>query len=78
MTRYGLSSGRHIILLADGHLVNLGCAQGHPNFIMSLALTSQVLAQIELFTKHRTDNAFTNGIHVLSKKVDYFLLSNRY
>merc|ERR1711872_841170 len=49
--RYTLSNGRHIILLAEGRLVNLGCAMGHPSFVMSASFTNQVLAQIELWTK---------------------------
>ena len=48
--RYLLPNGRHIILLADGRLVNLGCATGHPSFVMSASFTNQVLAQIELWT----------------------------
>ena len=46
-----LPSGNRIILLAEGRLVNLGCATGHPSFVMSNSFTNQVLAQIELFTK---------------------------
>ncbi|CAF4598006.1 unnamed protein product, partial [Rotaria magnacalcarata] len=44
--RYTLSNGRSIILLAEGRLVNLGCAHGHPSFVMSNSFTNQVLAQI--------------------------------
>ncbi|QPG76047.1 S-adenosyl-L-homocysteine hydrolase [Brettanomyces nanus] len=51
--RYLLSSGKHIILLADGRLVNLGCATGHASFVMSCSFSNQVLAQIALFN---TDN----------------------
>eukprot|EP00754_Rhynchopus_humris_P031308 Rhum_TRINITY_DN15330_c0_g1::Rhum_TRINITY_DN15330_c0_g1_i2::g.153495::m.153495/K01251/E3.3.1.1, ahcY; adenosylhomocysteinase len=47
--RYLMPSGRHIILLAEGRLVNLGCATGHPSFVMSNSFTNQVLAQIELW-----------------------------
>ncbi|KAK7528955.1 S-adenosyl-L-homocysteine hydrolase-like protein [Phyllosticta citricarpa] len=47
--RYLMSSGRHIILLADGRLVNLGCATGHSSFVMSCSFANQVLAQIMLF-----------------------------
>ena len=46
-----LPSGNRIILLAEGRLVNLGCAAGYPSFVMSNSFTNQVLAQIELFTK---------------------------
>ena len=48
--RYTLSNGRHIILLASGRLVNLGCATGHPSFVMSASFTNQTLAQIDLWT----------------------------
>lgn len=47
--RYLMPSGRHIILLAEGRLVNLGCATGHSSFVMSCSFTNQVLAQISLF-----------------------------
>jgi adenosylhomocysteinase len=47
--RFLMKSGRHIILLAEGRLVNLGCATGHSSFVMSCSFTNQVLAQIMLF-----------------------------
>merc|ERR1739844_824666 len=47
--RYTLSNGKNILLLAEGRLVNLGCAMGHPSFVMSNSFTNQVLAQIELW-----------------------------
>jgi adenosylhomocysteinase len=50
--RFELNSGKHIILLASGRLVNLGCANGHPSFVMSNSFTNQTLAQIELWTNH--------------------------
>merc|ERR1712115_218455 len=50
--RYTLKDGKHIILLAEGRLVNLGCAMGHPSFVMSNSFANQVLAQIELWTHH--------------------------
>ena len=49
--KYTFTDGRSIILLAEGRLVNLGCATGHPSFVMSNSFTNQVLAQIELFNK---------------------------
>merc|ERR1712050_758437 len=49
--RYTLKDGKHIVLLAEGRLVNLGCAMGHPSFVMSNSFANQVLAQIELWTK---------------------------
>jgi len=65
--RYTMKSGRHIIMLAEGRLVNLGCAHGHPSFVMSNSFTNQVLAQIELWTK--TSN-YSLGVHMLPKKLD--------
>jgi len=65
--RYTLASGKHIILLAEGRLVNLGCAHGHPSFVMSNSFTNQVLAQIELWTKAEK---YSLGVHFLPKKLD--------
>ncbi len=64
--RYTLKNGRHVILLAEGRLVNLGCAMGHPSFVMSNSFTNQVLAQIELWTKA---SEYKLGVHILPKKV---------
>ncbi|AOU96846.1 adenosylhomocysteinase [Acidihalobacter yilgarnensis] len=58
---------RRIILLAEGRLVNLGCATGHPSFVMSNSFTNQVLAQIELFNN---DGSYVNKVYVLPKKLD--------
>ncbi|KAJ3729586.1 Adenosylhomocysteinase [Lentinula raphanica] len=65
--RYTMPSGRHIILLAEGRLVNLGCATGHPSFVMSCSFTNQVLAQIALWT---TPEKFPLGVHILPKYLD--------
>eukprot|EP00112_Aurelia_sp_Birch-Aquarium-sp1_P024156 Seg75.1 transcript_id=Seg75.1/GoldUCD/mRNA.D3Y31 product="Adenosylhomocysteinase B" protein_id=Seg75.1/GoldUCD/D3Y31 len=65
--RYTLPNGRHIILLAEGRLVNLGCAHGHPSFVMSNSFTNQVLAQLELWTK--TED-YKLGVYVLPKRLD--------
>ncbi|CAF95753.1 unnamed protein product, partial [Tetraodon nigroviridis] len=65
--RYLLKNGRHIIILAEGRLVNLGCAMGHPSFVMSNSFTNQVLAQIELWTN--TDK-YPVGVYFLPKKLD--------
>jgi adenosylhomocysteinase len=59
--------GKRIILLAEGRLVNLGCATGHPSFVMSASFTNQVLAQIELW--HNSDS-YDNKVYVLPKKLD--------
>jgi adenosylhomocysteinase len=62
-----LPDGKRVILLAEGRLVNLGCATGHPSFVMSASFTNQVLAQIELWTDH--DN-YENKVYVLPKRLD--------
>ena len=59
--------GKQIIVLAKGRLVNLGCATGHPSFVMSSSFTNQVLAQIELFTKA---GEYQNQVYVLPKHLD--------
>ena len=59
--------GKRIIVLAEGRLVNLGCATGHPSFVMSASFTNQVLAQIELF--QRAEN-YENQVYVLPKHLD--------
>ncbi|CAL2028795.1 hypothetical protein CAEBREN_16716 [Caenorhabditis brenneri] len=68
--RYTLKNGRHVILLAEGRLVNLGCATGHPSFVMSNSFTNQVLAQIELWTKFGTPKEYKLGLYVLPKTLD--------
>jgi len=59
--------GKQIIVLAKGRLVNLGCATGHPSFVMSSSFTNQVLAQIELFTKN---DGYDKDVYVLPKHLD--------
>lgn len=59
--------GKKLILLAEGRLVNLGCATGHPSFVMSASFTNQTLAQIELFHNHTT---YKNDVYVLPKHLD--------
>ena len=61
------ADGKRIILLAEGRLVNLGCAMGHPSFVMSASFTNQTLAQIELFTK---PGQYPVGVYTLPKKLD--------
>lgn len=65
--RYTMPNGRHIILLAEGRLVNLACGTGHPSFVMSNSFSNQVLAQIALWTK---GDSFSVGVHMLPKKLD--------
>lgn len=67
--RYTLANGNHIIVLAEGRLVNLGCATGHPSFVMSNSFCNQVLAQIELWLKKGTGK-YTVGVHLLPKELD--------
>ena len=59
--------GKKIILLAEGRLINLGCATGHPSFVMSCSFTNQVMAQIELWENH---NKYENEVYVLPKHLD--------
>jgi len=65
--RFTLQNGKNVILLAEGRLVNLGCAMGHPSFVMSCSFANQVLAQIELWCN--TDN-YKVGVFMLPKKLD--------
>ncbi|KXS15396.1 adenosylhomocysteinase [Gonapodya prolifera JEL478] len=65
--RFELASGRHVIVLAEGRLVNLGCATGHPSFVMSNSFCNQVLAQIALWTE---TEKYPLGVHILPKKLD--------
>ena len=62
-----LPSGNRILLLAQGRLVNLGCATGHPSFVMSNSFTNQVLAQIELF---KDGDKYQNKVYMLPKELD--------
>ena len=62
-----LVDGKRIILLAKGRLVNLGCATGHPSFVMSASFTNQVMAQIELLDNHKN---YENKVYVLPKSLD--------
>jgi adenosylhomocysteinase len=60
-------TGKALLVLAEGRLVNLGCATGHPSFVMSNSFTNQVIAQIALWTE---TGKYTLGIHMLPKKLD--------
>jgi adenosylhomocysteinase len=64
-----LASGKRILLLAEGRLVNLGCATGHPSFVMSSSFANQTLAQIELWTK-RDQGVYQNKVYTLPKHLD--------
>ena len=65
--QYRLPSGNEIFLLAEGRLVNLGCATGHPSFVMSNSFANQTLAQLDLWEKRET---YKPGVYVLPKKLD--------
>ena len=65
--KYAFPDGHEIFLLAEGRLVNLGCATGHPSFVMSNSFSNQVLAQLDLW-KNR--DSYKVGVYVLSKKLD--------
>jgi adenosylhomocysteinase len=69
--RYTLSNGTHIILLASGRLVNLGCASGHPSMIMSFSFCNQTLAQIELWSNNEGFKKYESGkVYMLPKSAD--------
>lgn len=65
--RYDLPGGRQLFMLAEGRLVNLGCATGHPSFVMSNSFTNQTLAQIDLWKNRET---YQPGVYILPKKLD--------
>lgn len=64
---YTLKNGRQVILLAEGRLVNLGCATGHPSFVMSNSFSNQTLAQLELWINH---GKYENKVYMLPKHLD--------
>jgi adenosylhomocysteinase len=66
---YEFEDGHSVLILAEGRLLNLGCATGHPSFVMSASFTNQVLAQLELWTKRDTDD-YENKVYVLPKILD--------
>jgi adenosylhomocysteinase len=67
--RFVFPSGRGLIVLAEGRLLNLGCATGHPSFVMSCSFTNQVVAQIELWTE-RKSGKYERKVYVLPKHLD--------
>ena len=68
--RFHFEDGHSVIILAEGRLVNLGCATGHPSFVMSNSFTNQTLAQIELWTNKDTGKYETGHVYVLPKELD--------
>jgi len=65
--RYTLKNGKHLVILAEGRLVNLGCATGHSSFVMSCSFTNQVLAQVAIWSN---PTAYSVGVHFLPKELD--------
>lgn len=65
--QYIMPSGKKLIVLAEGRLVNLGCGTGHPSFVMSNSFTNQVMAQMELWANHKN---YENKVYVLPKHLD--------
>ena len=68
--RYVFPDGHGIIVLASGRLLNLGCATGHPSFVMSNSFSNQVLAQLELWTNKNTDKYKKKDVYCLPKELD--------
>ena len=62
-------NGNDIIVLAEGRLVNLGCATGHPSFVMSNSFTNQTLAQLEIW-ENKENNTYENKVYMLPKHLD--------
>ena len=65
--KYTFPDGHEIFMLAEGRLVNLGCATGHPSFVMSNSFSNQVLAQLDLW---KNKDTYKVGVYVLPKKLD--------
>ena len=65
--RYTFADGHNVIILAQGRLVNLGCATGHPSFVMSMSFTNQVLAQLELWER---GEKYDVSVHLMPKRLD--------
>jgi adenosylhomocysteinase len=67
--RYEFEDGHGVVMLAEGRLLNLGCATGHPSFVMSCSFTNQTLAQVELWDK-RNSGEYENQVYLLPKRLD--------
>jgi len=68
--RFVFPDGHGVIILASGRLLNLGCATGHPSFVMSCSFTNQVLAQLDLLKNWKETKAYTNQVYLLPKELD--------
>merc|ERR1739837_32184 len=68
--RFIFPDGHGVIVLAAGRLLNLGCATGHPSFVMSCSFTNQVLAQLDLLKNWKETKAYKNDAYLLPKELD--------
>merc|ERR1739841_288690 len=68
--RFQFPDGHGVIILASGRLCNLGCATGHPSFVMSCSFTNQVLAQLDIKTNCRDAQNYKNDVYLLPKELD--------
>merc|ERR1712193_403266 len=68
--RFEFPDGHGVIVLASGRLLNLGCATGHPSFVMSCSFTNQVLAQIDLLKNWKETKKYKNDVYLLPKELD--------
>merc|ERR1719512_153983 len=68
--RFVFPDGHGIIILASGRLLNLGCATGHPSFVMSCSFTNQVLAQLDILKNWKETKAYKNDVYLLPKELD--------
>merc|ERR1719194_271799 len=68
--RWVFPDGHGIIVLAAGRLLNLGCATGHPSFVMSCSFTNQTLAQVDLLNNWKKGGSYKNDVYLLPKKLD--------
>merc|ERR1711953_385802 len=68
--RYEFPDGHGVIVLAAGRLLNLGCATGHPSFVMSCSFTNQTLAQLDLLNNWKKTKAYKNDVYLLPKELD--------
>merc|ERR1712157_32951 len=68
--RFVFPDGHGVIVLASGRLLNLGCATGHPSFVMSCSFTNQVLAQLDLLKNWKETRAYKNDVYLLPKDLD--------
>merc|ERR1719206_999561 len=68
--RFVFPDGHGVIVLASGRLLNLGCATGHPSFVMSCSFTNQVLAQLDLLKNWKETKAYKNDVYLLPKDLD--------